>query len=652
MTRISPILVVSLSCIPFAAQADDAQLEPVIVTASRAPITATQSGSALSLIDGATLQLRQVPFLFDALSETPSVAVSRSGPTGSLSQIRMRGGEANHTLVLIDGAEANDPASYSEFNFAGLLSDSIERVEILRGPQSALWGSAAVTGVINVITRAPQTGVFGEARGEYGSFDTKSFSGLFNAGTETYGAVLDGAVFDSAGSNISRTGNESDGYHNVSLDGRGFAKLAPNLTLSLSLHHVQARTETDTTDYSGALSIPTDSGDYQKWRATYGRAEAKAEFFDGAIETIAGMSLTRTETKDYTSSYSNNYGFGSPWDVAFNDALKGGKTKYDLQTNLNWQGQLANAPLRQRFSLVGDTARETFSQLNLNYSAANQSVALDQSGVAAEYWLGWDERVFLSLGARHDWNTRFSDSSTWRATLSALIPGTTGRVHMSTGTGVKNPDFYELFGYAPTSFVGNPALKPETSFGYDAGVAWRFWQDRIATDITYFRADLENEIYTDYSVYPSTTRNASGHSLRQGVEVSASAKLGGGLSLDTSYTYTQSYAADDTVELRRPRHMASLSLDYRFDDERAFVSLGADFHGSQRDTAFLNVAPYSQPVTLASYTLLRLAGSYQLRPDLRLTARIENAGNTHYEEVYGYRASGFATYLGVVIGTN
>jgi vitamin B12 transporter len=215
------------------------------------------------------------------------------------------------------------------------------------------------------------------------------------------------------------------------------------------------------------------------------------------------------------------------------------------------------------------------------------------------------------------------------------------RLHASAGTGVKNPDFFELFGFVPSTFVGNPDLRPERSFGYDAGIEFNPFA-RAGVDVTYFHADLENEIFTDFSVFPSTARNADGESERQGVEVAARAVLMPGLVLSGVYTYTDSTSAG-AQELRRPHHVGAVDLTWCFAADRAELSLGADFHGTQRDTDFGSF----QTVTLPAYTLVRAAGAYDLGNGVELTARIENLFGEEYEEVVGYRTRGFGAFAGI-----
>lgn len=628
-------IAVLISSLAFGASARADEAETVVVTASRVPIDADQSGSAVTVLMGDTLRARQIDQLYDALRDVPGVEVSRTGTVGSFAQIRIRGAEAGHELVLIDGVRVNDPAASGEgFNFANMLTAAIERVEVLRGPQSALWGADALAGVVNIVTVAPHEGFDARASAEYGSFDTKQVSALVNIGGEHYGAVFDGAWLDTSGTNIAHNGHEDDGHRNLSFGMRAKADVSETFHLSAALHHVDTRTDIEATDFLGTFSIPLDAGDFSKFAATYGRVQASADLFDGVLEAIAGASFTRTRVSDYTSP------FGAPFDVAFNDRLRGGENRFDLQANIRWSPD-------QRLTLLAETVRDTFDMVRLDLPSASQSQHETHSGVAGEYWIAINDAVFVSLGARHDWNEAFADSTTWRATISARLDPA-WRLHASAGTGVKNPDFFELFGFFPApAFEGNPNLKPEKSLGFDVGLEWRL-APGIVADVTYFHADLEDEIFTDFSVFPNTARNASGESRRQGVEISGHADLGDGLTLDAAYTYLDAKQNGED-EIRRPHHIASANLDWRFADDRALLNLGIDYHGSQPDTAFLNAPPFSMPVRLDAYTLVHVAASYEVSPGVELTARIENALDEKYEEVFGFRTQGFGAFAGVKV---
>jgi vitamin B12 transporter len=632
-SRISLIVAFALMLTSAAYADGESAPETVVVTASRVPVPSDQTGSAITVIDGTTLEEEQIPTIFDALREVPGVAVSRTGVLGDLSEIRIRGAEANQTLVLIDGVEANDPAASDEFNFAHLMSAGIQRVEILRGPQSALWGADALAGVVNIITVAPQPGYFGSARAEAGSFGTYDVSGIVNAGTKDYGAVVDASYLKSDGINLAGTGHQQNGYENTSVDARGFVNLAPYLVLSANVRHVNGNNDLDC-----GFPLPDDCAAYTEAAFTYARAQAKATLAGGALEFILGANLTDTRSDDFSSLTGNSQ------NVAQTDSIDGGKVRFDAQSNAFWTGDAFGSALDQRLSVLAQAAREIFKQTEVFFPDANQSQHIDSQAIAAEYGLDIGDVAYLSLGARNDWNDRFADSTTWRSTISIPWSAFDARLHASAGTGVKNPDFFELFGFEPSSFIGNPNLKPEKSLGFDAGVEKYFFARALKFDATYYNADLENEIFTDFSVFPNTARNGTGKSQRDGVEVMAAADLGQGLTLNAAYTYTRS-TAHGAEELRRPHNIASFGADYHFDEDRAFLNLGVDLHGTQKDTDFVTF----QTVNLYSYTLVHLAGSYAITPNVTFTTRIENALNQHYEEVFGYRTEGFGAFAGLSV---
>ena len=217
--------------------------------------------------------------------------------------------------------------------------------------------------------------------------------------------------------------------------------------------------------------------------------------------------------------------------------------------------------------------------MRLDLPSADQNQHEVNSGVAGEYWIGLDDRYFVSLGARHDWNGRFADSTTWRATVSARATDTV-RLHASAGTGVKNPDFYELFGFFPApAFVGNPGLKPEKSFGWDAGIEWRP-RDGVVIDATYFHADLEDEIFTDFSVFPNTARNASGQQRARRALKWRRAPIWAAVSLSTRRTpiSTRKKATARQKSAGRITSPRRTSIG-DFADGRAHLNLGADYHG-------------------------------------------------------------------------
>lgn len=251
----------------------------------------------------------------------------------------------------------------------------------------------------------------------------------------------------------------------------------------------------------------------------------------------------------------------------------------------------------------------------------------------------------FTLSGRRDHNNLFEDASTYRVTVAQPLGNV--KLRASVGTGVTNPTFFELFGFIPGSFDPNPNLKPEKSLGYDFGADISLAGGAGQLSITYFDTDLENEISGtfDSTTFRSRSINLTGKSKRRGVELESRFNLNADWSLGAAYTYTDSKQPDGQPEVRRPRHIASASVSYSLPGKRGGLTLAVDHNGRQQDLNFTALS--TDRVVLKDYTLVRLAGSYALTPLIDLTARLENALNQEYEEVFSYRATGRAVFVGV-----
>ena len=639
MPKLKPAWPPLLAAAVFVNPAFDAagqDIENVVVTASRVPIDAAEVGSSMSVVSRADLDVRQPTFVADALRDVPGLAVSRGGGFGAVTQVRIRGAEGNHALVLIDGVEANNPVSNSEFDFANLALADIERIEILRGPQSALYGSDAIGGVINVITRERDDGFDARATVEGGSFGTHAFALSAGSGTERYGGGLHVSRLATDGENIARAGNEKDGFENdaLTLDGRA---LLGAFAVNANVQHIDSAQEFDTQDFSfpagptQGLVVDDDvSSSLEQW---FARVQATADF--ARVTHRLAVSGTSTE---------NTFLDGS----AVTGRNEGDKTKVDYQATLDLGGA-ATIPEAGRRTLTLALERELVDYANRGASpdaAENQTQDDAQTSIAAEYRRAF-ARASFSASARFDDNDLFDDASTYRLT-GAYRAGDRTRLHSSLGTGIANPGFFELFGFFPGSFIGNPALVPEHSTSFDFGVERLLGAD-TRLDVTYFRADLEDEIETtfDSSTFLSSVRNLRGESERRGVELSIVAGVSDRWQVAASYTYTHAEQPDGG-ELRRPRHVASLDNTLQFLDGRARLHFGVDHTGAQLDTELVFATP-EERVEVPAFTLVKVSGDLRLAPRLRVYGRIENLLGEEYEEWFSYRGRGRALVAGFAV---
>lgn len=617
------------------AAAQTSPLEDLVVTASRAPVARDRVGSSLTVIDRAALEVKQQIFVADALRDVPGVAVSRGGGLGAVTQVRIRGAEGNHALVLIDGVEANNPVSNSEFDFANLLVSDIERIEILRGAQSALYGSDAVGGVINIITRERPAGFEAALQAEAGSFGTRRHALDLGGGNDRLTGGLALQRFSSDGHNVSRFGDEADGFENDAVSLHGRALIGERIELAGTLRHIESEQDFDSQDFAfpptPTQGLLIDDDVSSRLDQSFGRLRAS---IDGArVSQQLGIAETRTHNRFFDAALAAGEN-------------RGEKSKLDYQ--------LAVALGRTETADLGGTLVVALEREDSDYtnrgaspeSPENQIQSDRQTGVAVEYRLGL-ERADFSASARHDDNRLFDDADSFRLTGQYRL-GERTRLHTSLGTGIANPGFFELFGFFPGSFVGNPELKPERSTNFDIGIERRFAGDRVRVDWTYFRADLSDEIVTtfDSASFLSSVANLDGDSERRGVELSLDANITERWRLSAAYTYTDADQPDGRAELRRARHIAALDSAFEMAGGRARINVGIDYNGRQYDTELVAATPETI-VSLPSFTLVRVGGDYRPRPRLRVFARLENALDEDYEEWFSYRGRGRAFVAGL-----
>ena len=604
-------------------------LPETVVTATRVPTSIDRIGNAITVITEQQIRDRQITSVADVLRTVPGLAVNRSGAgVGTQTQVRIRGSEANQTLVLIDGIEVNDPSGGSEFDFGHLLASGVERIEILRGPQSALYGSDAVGGVINIITKRGSGDPSGYVSLEGGSFQTGRADAGVSGGTEKISYSFYASGYHSDGISLAsrkRGFDENDGYSNRTAGGRlGFTPFEA-LQLDFVGRWTQARLENDGFDGGSSPNIVIDSNDDTQVWQRFGRAQASLDTLGGAWQHIAGASIADSRRDFRTGKVDTSM-------------FDGRKKKFDYQSNLSYSTETL-APAEH--STVVGVERE--SEHVVNRSAFSDiDRQLDTTSVFAQQGITLWDSLTLTAAGRHDWNELFEDETTWRFSGAYLFRESGTKLKASYGTAVKAPDIFQLFGFT-SMFQGNPNLVPEHSRGWDAGIEQTFLGGRAAVELTYFDQRIDNLIQG----FGNTAINLPGESKANGIELSGRYSPVSALDLTASYTYMDTRDANGDELVRRPQHIASFTGTYRFLENRASVTLGIDYNRNTRDNVFF---PFPQPLqrfVLDDYTLVRLAGSYKLTDRVTLFGRVENALNEQYEEVFSFATPGRAAFAGV-----
>ena len=590
--------------------------------------------SPVSVMTSEDIAARGQQYISELLRSLPGIAVNTSGPGGGLTQIRLRGSEANHVLVLIDGVEVANPNA-GEFDFSGLRAQDVERIEVLRGEQSALYGSDAIGGVINIITRAGATREGWRASVEAGSRDTLEgqISAVLPLG-EAY-LSLNGNAFTTEGYDISGLGGEKDGSKSRSLN-IGLNKVEIG-GVTLSAKYGTSNLDVDFDQQINGRLSDTSDDNTSRQRNTY-RLDARFDFAE--FEHLITGSIS--EEKIDTVATATVFDFSTFLSAIARDVNGNILTTRSLskgeRENLNWAAKRQFGDVSVTF--LGETEKETYKLPLAEIDVDNRNKAL-----AADVRYTQDA-LSLTGSLRQDFNDRFDDAATWRLGAGYTFEDFGGRIRGSVGTGVKNPSLIELFGFTPGSgFQGNPDLKPETSFGYSLGYEHKW--DQLTVSIDYFNSELEDEIFTDFAFDPNTgffiasPGNREFDSKREGVELEARWQIKDDFSVRGSATFLET-EENNVDEIRRPDFLASATVTWDATD-RLSLTTNIDHNGEQLDTDFATF----QNVTLDAFTLVGARASYDLTDNVTLSLRGENLLDEDYQEVVGYASLGRAVYGGL-----
>ena len=624
---------IALSATPILSQtaiAAETEIQEILVSASLVPIAASRSANAITVIDSEQLRNRAALTVGDLLRDVPGLAVSRSGVQGSQTQIRARGAEANHLLVLIDGVEANDPSQSDELNWGTLSADDIERIEVIRGPQSSMRGSDAMAGVVNIVTRSAEQPFNAKLFTEAGSFSTTRHG--FNVGAKQGDFNVRLGVSDTKtdGDNISRTGDEKDGYENISINLKAGFTVNEEFKLSFSARQSDGMNEFDADGDSDGFVEDQDR--VSEFRNSTMGLQADYVSADGRWQHKLVIAQSKHDNEAFA-------------DGVLGNVTASTKDQYQYIGSMFWDDS------SQRISVLAEREEEDYRQRGpLNWGLdPNQDRERDTDSFAIEYRNDISDRLSLALSSRYDDNSEFDSANTYRMEAVYQLSDDT-RLRSAYGTAVKNPTFSERFGFY-TNFIGNPELKPEESTSWELGIDQQLGDFSLSA--TVFNSELENEINGfayDAVNMGFTAVNNEGVSRRQGVELTASVDLDASLAISAAYTYTDSVqpngAGGYEDEVRRARHTANLNLAWQATDLLQLTT-NVQYSGSQSDEFFPPWPTPSQIVTLNDYTLLNVNANFSATDRLDIYLRLDNLLDDDYEEVFGYQTLGFGASLGL-----
>ncbi|WDT76957.1 MAG: TonB-dependent receptor [Candidatus Manganitrophus sp.] len=574
---------------------------PVFVTATQTEVPLKETAASVTLIDEKTIEEKHLTTVEEALREVPGLAVVQSGGLGGTTSVFIRGTNPDHTLVLIDGVQVNSPFS-GFFDFANLTVDNIERIEVIRGPQSTLYGSDAVGGVIQIFTKKGQGPPTGSLSFEAGAYRTFRETAGVSGSTERFDYSLSAGRIDSQGFSRAAGGREDDGYENTTLSSRLGFDLTSQTRLEWTGRYTDSESDLD--------SPPTDI----------------PNFVQAEQNGATSLTLLTTFSEGWRQELKASFNF---------EELEGSDPAPGSFNNYEFDAQGRRVDWRQHIDL-GRTSLLTLGY-EYEFQRGESRGGIDDETLTNHAIYAFNQfrlsPIILNLGVRYDDNDRFGNETTYKIESAYLVETTATKVRAAYGTGFHGPTLVDLF--FPN--FSNPDLKPEESESFEAGVEQSLWNERVQVGATYFQNRIEQLIVFDFVQFiPINLARAK----MNGWEFEISAKPTERVGLLANYTLlnTEDEATGEEL-LRRPRHKASGSLSVRPIDplllvlQIRYVGERFDFGGSELD----------------DYTVVNLSGTYAVHRNVSLFARVENLFDREYEEVIGYATAGFSGYGGVKV---
>ena len=584
-----------------------------LLTPSRSESSAARAGSSVTVIQGDEIRAMGSPTLVEVLRRVVGLNIVQAGGPGRATSVFMRGANSEHTKFLLDGIPLNDPGNPTRsYDLSAFQADNIERIEVVRGPQSLVYGSDAIGGVVNIVTRRGDGPAQARLQVSGGSFGTISELLAVQGGDERVYYSVSASHFHNEGISVVSPrfgGRERDGHESLTFATRVGWTPSERIAIDYVFRLLSATTEID--DYLVDNLTRTNHRNQ-----LFQRIQMQSFWLDGDIEQKVGFSLS-----DFGLTDSDPGFFGTP-------EFLGQSRQVDWQSNL----QLTDF---NRLTVGVDYLQEEGSSTVLTPQRQNLAGCYLQ-----DTW-DWGEVATTTVGVRWDESSVAGAAQTYRVTQSwQLTPQ--GRVlHATLGTGFRVPAIAQRFG-----FYGNPDLLPERSRGWDVGWQEPFLDGELTLDATYFRNDFQDLIVFDTSLGGPTgfgALNNVGRARTSGVELVASVLLTDATDMTVNYTHLNTMnELTQTRLLRRPDNRVGFGIRHRFQDERTRLNLDFQYVGTR-----LDYDDQFSVTSLENYILVNLSSTYQWSSQCELSARIENLFDESYEEVFGFGTPGIGGFVGL-----
>lgn len=612
VTKFKLFLYASAALLPAVAHAQSED-DQIVVVASGVEQEAETTGRSITVLDRALIEARQTVSLSDLIAITPGVTATRTGGPGNITAVRIRGAEDAQTLVLIDGVRANDPsAPAGAFDFGNLLAGSVERVEILRGPNSVIWGSQALGGVVNIVTEQPTDGITARANAEYGTADQVSANAAVAAGNDTVQGALTGGWFRTDGVSQAAVGTEADGYRQYNASGRLRVEFAPGFGADLRGYYANSRLEID--GFPAPAYAFADTDEYTTGQELYGYAGLFANI--GPVANRVAFTIADINRDGYDPAVGS-----APLYL-----YRGRSERYEYR---------GDAALADQLRVTFGAERE-----NLRFYDGTDTYRADTTSFYGQAIVTPIERVTLTAGIRSDDHSRFGAHTSWGANL-AVRPFDGTLLRASYGEGFKAPTLYQLF--AP--FYGTDTLQPETAESWEVGVEQSALDGAAKLGVTWFHRDTKNQI--DFDLVSFTYANIA-RTRAEGLEVELALKPTDAFTVTANYTYTnaenRSAGYEGNQLARRPQDVASVSADYRLPfglSLGGIVTIVGDSFNDQGNFTRID-----------GFALGSIRAEMPIGDRFAVYGRVENVTDEKYEVVSGYGTYGRAAFAGVRMRLN
>lgn len=584
---------------------EETRMDPLVIEGSRLDQRLTEYGSSVSVITSEDIDRLGFDFALDAVAAAPGVTVNSNGPFGGVASVRIRGAGTAQTLVLIDGVPVNDPSTPGGgFDFARLDTADIARIEVLKGPQSTLWGTDAIGGVVSIRTKAPEPGLGGSAFGEIGSFETFRGGASLESGGEAgdFRVAATGITTEGISRADEDNGNtEKDGYGALTLSARGGLDLGDAARLTADILWSEAETEFDSFDFTAEGSV-ADGDEVSKTDEISSNVSLEAPLLAGRLANLLLIGYSDIERENLS-------------DGATSFQTGGQRVLY------RYQGTLA----------VDDRNTLAFGAEREETRAAGDDTSID--GLFALYEFKPTGQITLTGGVRVDDHERFGSETTARL-AAAFNPTETLTLRASWGEGFKAPTLFQTTFFCCGASAPNADLQPETSEAFDIGLDWRAADGRAEASVTWFDQDTENQI--DFSFLAGGYENISQVS-SQGVELHGALVLADWLTVSADYAWIDAEQGDGGPVALVPEHSGDVT--FAFDPGGAFSgAVLLRLNGEEVS---------SDGSELDGWARVDLTGTYALSDTIELFGRIENLFDESYQQVLGYGTPGLSGSLGL-----